>query len=309
MRLLNLHMDLLRTFVTVVDLGGYTKAGHALGRTQPAISLQMRRLEELVGSRLITHDARVAKLTADGEILISYAREILRLNDEVATHFKRGGGEAALRVGLPIDYSVGYLQGIVNEFLAMHPGLTVEIRCDRSHRILDLLGAEDIDIAVAMVSDAAGRPAYLTRSWRETPVWVTLAGSMAYARDPVPLIAHPEGCEYRARMIQALEAARRRWRLAFCSPDISDLQSAINRGLGVTALTRNTLTPDMCVLSEAEGYPRLADITVGLFYKGPRLGTAGHQLVEFLRRHIDEAGFCSPIETAVPRRRLAAAGE
>lgn len=307
MRLLNLHMDLLRTFVTVVDLGGYTKAGHALGRTQPAISLQMRRLEELVGSRLITHEGRIAKLTADGEILISYAREILRLNDEAAAHFQRSGAEAALRIGLPVDYSVGYLQGLANEFLAAHPELTMEIRCDSSPRILDLLGSEEIDVAIATFPSASTKPPYLVRSWRETPVWATLAGSKTFARDPVPLIAHPEGCEYRARMIQALEAARRRWRLAFCSPDISDLQTAIGRGLGVTALTRNTLTPDMRVLTDDEGFPPLAEINVGLFYKPSRLAGVGQQLVEYLRRHIDEAGFCSPSDAATVRR-VAAGG-
>ena len=84
----NLPTDLLRTFVTVLDLGGYTRAAELLGRTQPAISLQMRRLEGIVGTKLVTLQGRDLRLTEDGEILSMYARQILRLNDDAVAKFQ-----------------------------------------------------------------------------------------------------------------------------------------------------------------------------------------------------------------------------
>src|SRR3546814_20661289 len=120
--IINFQTDLLRTFVTVVDLGAYTKAGGALGRTQPAISLQMRRLEELVGAPLVKQTGRTLLLTREGELLLSYAREILRLKDEAAYYYNRSKIAGVLRVGLPnyyaltfLTYQVNYRSGAVRE--------------------------------------------------------------------------------------------------------------------------------------------------------------------------------------------------
>lgn len=105
MRAINLPTDLLRAFITVIDLGGYTRAGEALGRTQPAISLQMKRLEELLDAILITHEGRELKLTEQGEALAVYARQLLRLNDEAVAKLKGRSAQGLLRVGLPTDFS------------------------------------------------------------------------------------------------------------------------------------------------------------------------------------------------------------
>ena len=110
MRAINLPTDLLRAFVSVIDLGGYTRAADALGRTQPAISLQMKRLEELAGARLITHEGRELKLTEDGEALAVHARQILRLNDEAVARLKGRQAKGQLRIGLPTDFAVAFLQ-------------------------------------------------------------------------------------------------------------------------------------------------------------------------------------------------------
>ena len=109
--------------------------------------------------------------------------------------------------------------------------------------------------------------------------------------DSVPLAAHPEGCAYRARMIQALDAARIRWRVAYTGPGISGLQNAVINGLGVSALTRYTMLPGMRALTETDGFPPLAEIRVGLFYKHPRLSDAGIRLVNHIIARLDEAGF------------------
>ncbi|MGF7007870.1 LysR substrate-binding domain-containing protein [Hoeflea sp. 108] len=286
--IVNFQTDLLRTFVSVIDLGAYTKAGDMLGRTQPAISLQMRRLEELVGAPLIKQTGRSLTLTGEGEMLLSYAREILRLNDEAASYFNRAKISGVLRVGLPNDYAVAFLQGVITEYTRQHAEISLEIYCGWSADILDRLRADELDLAIAMVN--TDRAQYLSRSWIERPIW-TAGNEVTF--DPaagIPLAAHPEGCAYRARMIQALDAAQMRWRVAYTGPGISGLQNAVINGLGVSALTRYTLLPGMRVLGEDDGFPPLAEIRVGLFYKHPRLSDAGIRLVNHIIARLDEAG-------------------
>lgn len=284
----NFQTDLLRAFVCVVDLGAFTRAGEALGRTQPAISLQIRRLEELVGAPLIRQVGRTLQLTGEGEVLLSYAREMLRLNDEAAAHFNRAKIAGVIRVGLPNDYAVAFLQGVITDYTRQHPELTLELHCGWSAEILDRLRADELDLAVAMVNNEDTR--HLSRSWVERPIWAAAQDARFEPDRPIPLAAHPEGCAYRARMIQALDAAGMRWRVAYTGAGIAGLQNAVVSGLGVSALTRYTLLPGMRALGEIDGFPPLAEIRVGLFYKHPRLSPASIQLVNHMIAQLDESG-------------------
>jgi len=286
--LMNLQTDLLRTFVSIVDLGSFTKAGAALGRTQPATSLQMRRLEVLVGQPLLRQHGRSFQLTPDGEILLSYARDILRLNDDAAAFFNRAKYSGVLRVGLPSDYAVGFLQGVITEYARKHPEVALEIHCGLSGLILERMRADDLDLVIAMVD--ADRAQYLSRSWIERPIWTAAEDAGIDPAAGLSIAAHPDGCIYRARMIRALDAAHIRWRIAYTSPGTSGLQNAVVNGLGISALTRHTLLPGMRVLRPADGLPALEDIRVGLFYKHPRLSSAGIALISHIIGHLDEAG-------------------
>ena len=286
--IVNFQTDLLRTFVSVIDLGAFTKAGEALGRTQPAISLQIRRLEELVGAPIIKQVGRTLLLTSEGEMLLSYAREILRLNDEAASYFNRAKIAGVIRVGLPNDYAVAFLQGVITEYTRQNPEISLELHCGWSAEILDRLRADELDIAIAMVNGESTQ--YLSRSWVERPVWAAVEDIRFDRTQSIPLAAHPEGCAYRSRMIQALDAANIRWRVAYTGSGIAGLQNAVVNGLGVSALTRYTMLPGMRVLDEKDGFPPLAEIRVGLFYKHPRLSDAGIRLVNHAIARLDEAG-------------------
>lgn len=286
--IINFQTDLLRTFVAVIDLGAYTKAGEVLGRTQPAISLQMRRLEELVGAPLIRQAGRSLLLTSEGEMLLSYAREILRLNDEAASYFNRSRIAGVLRVGLPNDYAVAFLQGVITEYTRQQPEIALELHCGWSAEILERLHGDELDIVVAMANSEHTQ--YLSRSWIERPIWAAADNIVFEPGNSVPLAAHPEGCAYRARMIQALDVAQIRWRVAYTGPGIAGLQNAVSNGLGVSALTRYTMLPGMRALDESDGFPPLAEIRVGLFYKHPRLSDAGIRLINHIIARLDEAG-------------------
>lgn len=287
MRAINLPTDLLRAFVSIIDLGGYTRAAEALGRTQPAISLQMRRLAELLDATLITHEGRDLKLTEEGEALAVYARQLLRLNDEAVAKLKGRLAQGQLRVGLPTDFSVAFLQEAISGFAQSNTEVTLTVHCDLSRKVLDWLHGDELDIAVALL-DRDKNP-YLVRSWEERPIWAAARDSAVHKAHPVPLVSHPEGCEYRRRMTAALRAAGRDWRIAYTNPEIGGLQRAVSSGLGVTVLTRKTLLPDMRVLAARDGFPALEPIRIGLFYKHQRLSGAGLMLVDSLISHMDEA--------------------
>lgn len=286
--LTNLPTDLLRTFISVVELGGHSKAGAVLGRSQPAISLQIRRLEELVRAPLLAQEGRAIHPTPAGEALLSYAREMLRINDEAVRYFHRSDMTGVLRIGLPTDYAVAFLQNTLTTFMHHHPEVELEIHCDLSRELHQLLRSDDVDIIVATMPLA--RMPYLSRAWVEQPVWAASETLKLADGRPVPLGAHLEGCDYRARMIDALDGAARRWRLIYSGPGISGLQNAVLNGLCVTALTHATMLPGMRELSKDEGFPALEPLRVGLFYKHPRLSPAGLQLVSDLVASLESVG-------------------
>ena len=287
MRAINLPTDLLRAFVSIIDLGGYTRAADALGRTQPAVSLQMKRLEELLDAKLLLHEGRELKLTEEGEALAVYSRQLLRLNDEAVARLKGRQAKGQLRVGLPTDFSVAFLQEAIAGFMGAQEKVTMAITCDLSRRLLDLLHADELDIAIALL--ARDKNPYLVRSWEERPIWAVARDVNVNRQQPVPLVTHPEGCEYRRRMTAALRSEGRDWRIAYTTPDIGGLQRAVSSGMGVTALTRKTLLADMRLLSARDGFPVMEPIRIGMFYKHQRLSAAGLMLVDQLIARMDEA--------------------
>lgn len=299
MRAINLPTDLLRAFVSVIDLGGYTRAADALGRTQPAVSLQMKRLEELLDARLLTHEGRELKLTEEGEALAVYARQLLRLNDEAVAKLKGRAAKGQLRVGLPTDFSVAFLQEAISDFAREQAKVTMSIACDLSRKVLDLLHADELDIAIALL--ARDKNPYLVRSWEERPIWAVGRDVALNRQAPVPLVTHPEGCEYRRRMTAALAAEGRGWRIAYTTPEIGGLQRAVSAGMGVTALTRKTLLPDMRILAARDGFPAMEPIRIGLFYKHQRLSEAGLMLVDSLISRMDQAAEPAPAKASPAR--------
>lgn len=300
MRHRNLPTDLLRTFVTVADHKSFTRAGEILGRTQPAVSLQIRRLEELLECELIGTRGRANFLTPRGEEFVRFARQMLCLNDEIVARVCGGRIDGVLRVGLPIDYAVLFFQQLLTRFLGEHPEVELDIVCDLSTCLLRKLEADELDMVVAMYDGPA--PATLAFAWAERPIWVAASDSEAHRRSPLRLLTHNEGCEYRTRMIRALDKVDRGWRVVYSSPGISGLQNAVLAGLGITALTRRTLLPGMVVLGEDDGLPPLEDVHVGLHYKHSRLSTAGTLLASRIMKSLQDSGQTELIKIDRPFR-------
>jgi DNA-binding transcriptional LysR family regulator len=281
-----MQMDLLRTFATVADLGSFTKAGDLLGRTQPAISLQIKRLEDLIQAPLLERDSRGLRLTPAGETLATYARQILRLHDEALALLSKPVVAGSVRVGIPNDFAVSFLQEVLGDFLALEPGVSVEVHCEISARLLEALREGALDLAVAMSAEPAGPTA--ARLWAERLAWVGRADGTC-ERTPLPLVAYPEGCTYRARMTQALSKAGRPWRVACTSSSLAAVQAAVAAGLGLTVLSSHTIPKDLRVLGPESGLPGLADVIVGVYYDRGRHSEASMRLVNFITARLDEA--------------------
>ena len=287
MSLTNLPTDLLRTFVTVIEAGGYTRAGDLLNRSQPAVSLQLKRLEALLGSKLLIRTGRDFSLTEDGRALAVIARQILRLNDMAVGQFERRRAEESLRVGLPVDYAVDLMQAHLTRYVGATGATPIAVHCDLSTRLLEMIQRDEVDVALALFSEPDQQ--FLYHSWSEQPFWVAARDWRQDPDLPVPIIAHPDGCEYRSRMTASMEALRQNWRVVFTSPGIQSVQRAVLDGLGVSCMTGPTFLPGMRYLTPAEGFPELPDLRIGLFYKHARISQAGHELVDFLSEVMEGA--------------------
>jgi len=282
----NVPTDLLRSFVTVVDLGGFTKAAKALGQTQPAISLQIKRLEELLQAKLIQTSGRQFRVTEAGVALGPFARQLLRLNDDILAHFADAALAGWIRVGVPTDFAHSFLLEAISAFAVLHPEVKIEIESMISTDLREAIAGDRLDIAAAVVPE--GEVPYLVESTVVEPFWAVKDGRQFDPRAPIPIIRHPDHCEYATRMRNALRQSGRSWRTMLVSRDVEGLQSAVLAGLGATALTPATLQPGMRIAREDEGFPPLAAMSIGLFYKHAVLDGASHALAQHLLLHIQK---------------------
>ncbi len=277
--LINLEHDLLRTFVAIVDTGGFTPAARQVHRTQSAVSMQMKRLEESVGRLLFERDGRGVNLSADGEILLVYARRLLRLHDEAVSALTRPDMVGAVCLGTPDDYVDRFLPNILARFAQAYPRVQVEVLCEPSTHLRELLADQRLDLA--LITCAPGREAgEVVR--REPLVWVTSERHCAHESDPLPLAVFQKGCFFRGWATAALDQAGRSYRIAYSSPSISGIFASVSAGLAVTVLARSVVPGNLRILSEADGFPALPTALITLQQCG-RSSAISKALADFVR--------------------------
>lgn len=276
-------LSLLRTFVAIVETGGLTTAGRVVGRTQPAVSHQAKRLECAVGRPIFGSDKRHLTLTREGEILLGYARNMLKLNDELRARFASPEVEGRVRLGTPDLYAAYLLPGILGSFSRAYPQIEIELRCQRSIFLAAALRNEEIDLAI-VTRQPDMKPGHVVR--REQLVWVS-SSTLRPERGPVPLALLPEGSVYRSRALEALGRAKRRWEITSISDSIAGLQAAVYAGLAITVLPRCAVSPAMRCLGAAEDLPSLAPIDLVMLKRPKSLGAAAEQLAEYVAQRLE----------------------
>ncbi len=259
----NFDMDVLRTFVTGVRLGSFAKAAEALGRTPPAVSLQLKKLADLSGQTLFTKQGRGLALTDAGAALHDYAVRILDLNDEAMMML--GSSRALdgwLRLGIPQDFAETSLPPVLGRFSRAHPKLRVEARVDRGARLVAAVERGDLDMAVTW---GGQKSAHCRHIATHPIVWIAAADYDVPAGEPVPLIAFDPPCSFRAAAVDALSAAGREWRQVFSSPGLAGLWAAVTAGLGVTIRTTTGMPAHLRVLDpQRAGLPALGSVDLML---------------------------------------------
>jgi DNA-binding transcriptional LysR family regulator len=284
-RNVNLDLDLIRTFVTVVEARNFTKAGHRLGRSQSAVSLQVRRLEDQLAVTLLSRDPRHVVLTDDGEAFLPQARRLLRVNDEILAEVRGDDIEGEVRLGAPEDFATVHLPEILGQFARRHPRVALTVTCDLTLHLLDKLRDGQLDIA--LVKREPLGPDRGVRVWREPLVWVASDDSVLETSAAVPLILAPSPCVYRRRAIAALDDAGRPWRCAYTSPSLAGQHAALRAGLGMTVLPLDMAPPDLAILGEASGLPRLPDAEIALLRPRTAIPTAAEKLAEYVLTALD----------------------
>jgi DNA-binding transcriptional LysR family regulator len=255
-------LELLRTFVSVVDAGGFTRAGERVHRTQSTVSQQVRRLEEDVGQPLLNRTGKDVTPTEAGERLLSYARRLLALAEEARDVLARPGNEGAVRLGIPEDFAAYRLAKLLATFSRSHPGLRLDVKADQSVYLRRDLERGELDLA--LLKRAVGEKDGIA-SWPERVHWVT---RKPHPIDPavrsVPLIGFPAGCLYRARAIHAIESAGRAWHMAYTSSNLAGIQAAVAAGLGLSILSEIAIQADHRVLTAKDGFAPIDKTEVAL---------------------------------------------
>ncbi|MDT4826529.1 HTH-type transcriptional regulator GltC [Achromobacter agilis] len=243
-----LDLDLLHSFVSVVDAGGFTAAGERVHRSQSTVSQQIRKLEESLDCALFVREGRQVSLTEDGERLLGYARRMLALSTEVREAVSGRKRVDVIRLGVPDDFAADTLTAVVSAFARSRPGVRLSVRCDLTSSLSRSLERGDLDVAlIKREPGASGAVA----TWQENLHWICSPALDLSDAEPVPLVAFPQGCIYRNRAIHALEAAGRHWRIAYESPNLTGLQAALTGGLGVALLERRCIGPGHRVVDAA----------------------------------------------------------
>jgi DNA-binding transcriptional LysR family regulator len=279
-----LDLDLLRSFISVVDTGGFTRAGERVHRTQSTVSQQIRRLEESLGHPLLYRNGKQVTLTEQGERLLSYARRILALEQEAREVVARPEGEGVVRIGVTEDFAAYRLTELLSDFVRSRPGLRLDVRCGISAQSRHALERGELDLA--LFKRDAGEGGGIA-AWPERLHWVSSQRyPIDFHRDPLPLVMSEPGCLYRYRMIHATESAGRAWHIAYTSPNIAGIQAAVSVGLGVSILPGVAILDDHRILTTKDGFPSITNTELALVV-ATDASPATRRLAEVL------ADFCS----------------
>lgn len=277
-----LDLDQLATFAAIADSGSFTRAADAVHRTQSAVSMQMRRLEERIGKPLFERDGRMNRLTEEGERLLAYARRLLQLNRETLAAFDETSFEGQIRIGMPDDYAERFLPEIMGRFSRSNPRVEMSVVCEPTVNLAELVRRGQLDIAVVTKCDDV-QSAEIVRT--EPLLWVTSANHAIHEEHVLPTAFGRPTCAWRSQATAALEAMGRPYRVLFTSWSATVILAAVQAGLAVSALAECALRPGMRVLTEADGFPALDAVQIGILR-----GRTNHPaLTDALARHISES--------------------
>ncbi|WP_407178670.1 LysR family transcriptional regulator [Bradyrhizobium sp. STM 3562] len=269
-------IDALRTIVAGTELGSFARASVQLGRSQSAVSMQLKRLEEQAGRPLFQRNGRGLVPTEAGDALLAYARRIIELHDEAAATLGATVAAASIRMGLPQDFSEDVMPEAISQFSRQWPSVHVEVRAGRNYALEDEVNAGRLDIALAFFRPGRNRPGALLA--RLPMFWF---GGKSFAKtaneNRIPLVLFDHPCLFRQTALQVLDGKGIPWRLSLTTPSLPGVWGALRFGHGITIRTAHRTPAGIREVGAELGLPRLPTIELRMLARGD-LSPAASQL-------------------------------
>ena len=274
---MNLSIEFLKTFLAAIETGSFTRAAAVVHRTQSAVSMQMKRLEEEVGKPLFVKNRKAVVLTETGELLREHAVRVVQSHDEAIAALETPMLFGKIRFGVEEDYASVVLPSVMSRFAVSHPAIRVEVYVDDADRLKTKLDQGELDVALCTEILDHGTVVH-----RDPTVWATSPHHLVHEKDPLPIAVYHDGCVFRKWTIQALEKQRRAYRIVYVSTSISGIIAAVESGLALAPLGQSYLPPQLKALGPEYGFPVLPTARIVL-HKSP---TADNDAALYFERHV-----------------------
>ncbi len=279
---MRLDIELLQTLSAIADTGSFGAAAETVHRTQSAVSMQMKRLEEIVGQPLFEKQGRRAVLTVHGQNLLLYARRMLRLQDEALASFRSPEVSGEVRLGVCDDYVLSFMPPILASYASAYPQVHISLDSQTSARLIKATGRGELDLALVNIVQP---DLDYERLIRDRLVWVTSSNHLVHEAELLPL-AIESSCLWGTWAQQALERARKNYRLAYSTFNLGGLVAIVEAGLAVSVMSRSAVPNHLRILTAADGFPELPVTSIGLITNGAPLSAAAQALTEAIRRNL-----------------------
>ncbi len=260
MRASDLQLDWLRAFVACVDAGSLSAAAPLLHRSQPAVSMQLKKLESALGQPLLSRGPRHFELTPAGRTLLDYARRLVSLHHEAVASLQGEALAGQLRLGVPDDFASRYMTPVLRRFASLHGAVEIELLCEQSTTLVPKVAAGEIDLALVSRHRGVGG----TRLFRERLVWVGDPRHQAWRRTPLPVALYEPGSLARVQAVAALKAHRVAYRAVYNSASLAGQIAAVESGLAIAVLTECSVPPGLQLLLPRHGLPALKPLEVAV---------------------------------------------
>ncbi len=276
----NIETSLLRSFVTIADTGSFTRSAKILFRTQSAITMQMQKLEEMLGCKLTYRSGKRLGLTNEGQALLPYALQILRLNDELQAELGSMKRREEIRIGTSDDYAIMLLPELLSKFAFEYPNLEVIVNCSNRDQNLEKLKKGEIDVLLApvMIDEQMGETLRTERL-----VWIGAADTDIPQFEPVALTGFPVGCVCRELMIRSLNECNRSWKIVYSSNSIVSIHAAIISGRGISAVEESTVPEGSKIIDGMFGLPKLPSVKISILRNKTRQNKTHDRFHEHLK--------------------------
>ncbi len=257
-----LDLDLLNTLVAIAEGGNFSAAAEIVHRTPSAVSMQVKRIEELLGRPIFLRDSRAVTLTEDGDMLLLHAKRVLALNRQIVSQFISPDILGVVRLGAIDHATEQFLPAVLKRFSETHPGVTVDVTVEDSIHLIDMINRNKLDVAI--VTCGSAETCDVEQLYREKLVWAGLKCGIAVEQDPLPVSVWEKGCIWRKEALDGLERQNRDYRITFKSAHLSAQKAGILADLVVAPFPLSACEGQIIALGEESNLPPLPDYTLGM---------------------------------------------